>query len=119
MPYEDLMLGFWKWKERTTTSPSGRQLGIYKALLKDNHRPKKKTTTAATKPPVPLKTSPTVTTTKAPERNGADVMQMIHKLLVMAVRHCHTFDRWTKIWNLFIEKDIGNPQIDRLQTLRG
>jgi len=119
MPYDDLMLGLRKWKERTTTSPSGRHLGIYKALLKDDHRPKKKKTSGATKTPVPPKTGSTVTTTPAPERNGADVMKMIHKLLVMAVRHCHTFDRWTKIWNLFIEKDIGNPQIDRLQTLRG
>jgi len=54
---------------------------------------------------------------KPPDRNGSDVMKMIHKLLVMAVRHCHTFKRWTTIWNLFIEKDLGNPQIDRLRTL--
>jgi len=44
-------------------------------------------------------------------------MQMIHKLLVMAVRHCHTFERWKTIWNLFLEKDIGNPQINRLCML--
>jgi len=44
-------------------------------------------------------------------------MQMIHKLLVMAVRHCHTFERWKTIWNLFLEKDIGNPQINRLRML--
>ena len=44
-------------------------------------------------------------------------MQMIHKLLVMAVCHCHTFERWKTIWNLFLEKDIGNPQINRLRML--
>jgi len=52
-----------------------------------------------------------------PERNGSDVMNMIHKLLVMAVKHCHTFDRWTTIWNLFIEKDLGTPYVDCLRTL--
>jgi len=42
---------------------------------------------------------------------------MIHKLLVMAVFHCHMFDRWTTIWNLFNEKDLGKLQIDQLCTL--
>jgi len=44
-------------------------------------------------------------------------MQLIHKLLVMAVRHCHTYERWNTIWNFFIEKDPGSPKIDHLCTL--
>jgi len=44
-------------------------------------------------------------------------MQLIHKLLVMAVCHCHTYERWNTIWNFFIEKDPGSPKIDRLHTL--
>ncbi len=44
-------------------------------------------------------------------------MHLIHKMLVLAVRHCHTFERWTKIWNFFIEKDIGHPHIQRLRML--
>jgi len=43
MPYESLMQGFQKWKERTSTSPSGQHLGIYKALLKDDNHDKRKT----------------------------------------------------------------------------
>jgi len=42
MPYDNLMQGFRKWKECTSTSPSGHHLGIYKALLKDDNRDKKK-----------------------------------------------------------------------------
>jgi len=40
LEFEALMAGFKKWPERTTTSPSGRHLGIYKSLLKDRHTEK-------------------------------------------------------------------------------
>jgi len=35
----------------------------------------------------------------------------------MAVQHCHTFECWTTIWNFFIEKEIGNPNINKLKAL--
>jgi len=35
LDFDQLMNGYRKWPERTTTSPSGRHLGIYKSLLKD------------------------------------------------------------------------------------
>jgi len=35
LKYDTLMDRFCKWPEWTTTSPSGRHLGIYKSLLKD------------------------------------------------------------------------------------
>jgi len=35
LDFELLMQGFKKWPKRTTTSPSGRLLGVYKSLLKD------------------------------------------------------------------------------------
>jgi len=35
----------------------------------------------------------------------------------MAIQHCHTYDRWRTIWNLFLEKDIGVPQITKLRAL--
>jgi len=41
------------------------------------------------------------------------MMQMIHKLLIMAVQLVIL----TTIWNLFIKKNLGNPQMDRLRTL--
>jgi len=132
MPYDGLMQGFHKWKEQTTTSPSGRHLGVYKALLKDGHQekhaqkkaPKMNLTLPKTPPgsgqshdnPSNILTTATRNEDQ-PEQTSSDVMQLIHKLLVMAVRHCHTFDRWNTIWNFFIKKDLGNPQIDCLRTL--
>jgi len=100
LQFDDLMQGFKKWPERTSTSPSGRHLGIYKSLLKDF-------------PPPTKKEDP-----KPPERTyGITMMQTIFNMLYMAVRHTHTYDRWKVIWNMFLEKDIGNPQINRLRTL--
>lgn len=34
MSLDDMIQGFAKWREQTSTSPSGRHLGIYKALVK-------------------------------------------------------------------------------------
>jgi len=45
------------------------------------------------------------------------MMQMLFNMLYMAVRHTHIYNRWKVIWNMFLKKDIGNPQINRLQTL--
>jgi len=107
MPYEQLMQGFCKWKECTSTSLSGRHLGIYKALLKDENReqPRERKTNLTMRPDTEGPNTDT------PPVNGSDVMHLIHKMLILAIRHCHTFKRWTKIWNFFIEKDIGNPHI--------
>jgi len=90
------MVGIKKWPEQTATSPSGWHLGIYKSLLNDSHHEK---------PGEPI-------TTK-----GIDIMQDIYQLLVLAVKHTHTFQCWQTIWNMFLKKGIGNPRLDWLQTL--
>jgi len=41
----------------------------------------------------------------------------IYRLLVLAVKHTHTFQHWQTIWNMFLEKDIGHSRLDQLQTL--
>jgi len=76
--------------------PLGRHLGIYKTLIKDQHHEQ---------PGEPM-------TTK-----GIDIMQDIHWLIVLALKHTHTFRRWQTIWNLYLEKDPGRPDINCLQTL--
>jgi len=58
LDFDTLMQGIRKWPERTTTSPSGRHLGIYKSLLKDK---------PPTNPPADL----------PPRTYGRDVMQYI------------------------------------------
>jgi len=81
-PFAAMLEGFHKWPERTSTSPSGRHLGIYKSLTKDaNKRPAKckpQTTQMKLQPSKKQKT---------PEYNGAHVLRIIHQLLTMAVQH--------------------------------
>jgi len=38
LDFDKLTEGFKKWPEKTSTSPSGRHLSVYKSLLKDVHR---------------------------------------------------------------------------------
>jgi len=38
-------------------------------------------------------------------------------MLCMAVKHMHTFGRWKVIWNLFLEKILGTPYINKLCAL--
>jgi len=96
LEFESLMKGFRKWPERTATSPSGRHLGVYKSLLRDQHHEKQ---------------GEPITT------KGVDIMMEIYRLLVLSVKHTHTFERWKTVWNLYLEKDPGRPRIDRLRTL--
>jgi len=96
--FEELMKGFKKWPERTTTSPSGRHLGVYKSLLKD-HLPKD--------PPPDL----------PPQTYGIEVMQSIFSLLQLALRHVHVYKCWKTVWNMYLEKKPGYPHLDYLRTL--
>jgi len=96
----------------------GHHWGLYKALLKDDNWQQKKTSncTPANNTDVPPATNPDNTKPK-PEPNGADVMHLVHKFLVLAIQHSHTFNCWKRIWNFFIENDLGNPNINSLHTL--
>ena len=86
--YEELQEGIKKWPERTTTSPSGRHLGIYKSLqrhviAKDNKNP--------------------IPTTDAIVE-GRDVLYLVFDIMTMALKHTYTLERWKKVWTIFIEK---------------
>jgi len=95
---EALIQGLKRWPERTTTSPSGRHLGIYKALAKHFPPPKDETKDQ------PLDTHPI--------KSGNDVLKLLVWMMTLAVTHTHTYDCWKTIWTILLEKDIGNPQID-------
>ncbi len=110
LTFDDMISGFWKWPERTSTSPSGRHLGIYKSLSKDANRLQR------CKQP-PMKQPTATTPAQQPVYDGKNMLKLIHQLLCMAVQHCHTFDWWRTIWNLFLEKEIGVPKITKLRVL--
>jgi len=92
------MQGFKKWPERTTTSPSGRHLGVYKSLLKD---------LPPSNPPPDYE----------PRTYGIDIMQCIYHSLLLALQHTHAYECWKVVWNMYLEKIPGSPYINRLRTL--
>jgi len=77
--YEELQNGITKWAEKTTTSPSGRHLGIYKSLQK--HVLTKEAMEAL---------SPTQSA--APLKQGRDVLFMIFDIMSLALLHTYTLD---------------------------
>jgi len=98
LTFKGMAAGFKKWPERMATLPSGQHLGIYKSMLKD--LPEKDD----------HKQDP-------PKFRGLHIMQSVHALLQLAIKHTHTFQRWRVIWNMYLEKDLGFPKLSRLRTI--
>jgi len=99
LQFDSLMQGFKKWPERTSTSPSGCHLGIYKSLLKDSQHPQKK------KNPNPRE--------NLWHTNDADDLQHV---VYGCTTHPHVRPLEGRM-EYVLEKDIGNLQINRLRTL--
>jgi len=38
-------------------------------------------------------------------------------MLQLALKHTHIYEQWKTIWNMYLEKRPGNPQLDCLHTL--
>ena len=79
---DDIKKGFQGWKESTSTSPSGRHLGHYKALIQD---------------PV--------------------MVDCLSKFLDIAVTRGISIPRWQHAVNVMIEKDAGDPKLNRLRII--
>jgi hypothetical protein len=80
---EEYRKGFRSWSETTPTSPSGRHLGIYKALL------------------LPLEN---ITS------DMCDTLNVVTRLGLVP-------SRWCRAISVMIEKDAGNPNINRLRII--
>jgi len=101
--YSKLLEGIKRWPERTTTSPSGRHLGIYKTLAK--HVVKKDKDKAPIQEPTDGLTQ------------GQDIIFLVFDLMSITLKHTYPLERWRKVWTIFIEKEIGNPDLNRLHCL--
>jgi hypothetical protein len=103
--FNDMCEGFSKWRESTTTSPSGKHLGVYKALINavkfDLHEKSFKTRTTS---------DPSITV-------AYKCLVIQHKLMALAITNCHTYQRWTVVHNFLLEKIPGVPRIDKLRVI--
>jgi len=102
--YEELQKGIKKWPEKTTTSPSGRHLGMYKSLQQNTVNKKDQPKLPPNIPPPLLK-------------QGQDVLYLIFDIMTLALYHMHTLKRWKTVWTMFIKKDLGNPDLNLLQCI--
>jgi hypothetical protein len=96
--FQEMCYNFQKWKEQTTTSPSSKHLGIYKSLInavRFNIQPDTEDTP--------------ILATRA--------LEIQHMILNLAVRECHTLERWQTVHNFFLEKLPGNPLIEKLRVI--
>jgi hypothetical protein len=113
IPFDQMVLGFHKWRESTTTSPSGKHLGIYRSLTKQ-YLQRTKATTDITPRPEPNKDKPSRPTAT---ETATQALHIQHMLLTLAINHTHTFDRWKTIHNFFIEKIPGRPLLEKLRVI--
>ncbi|GAX26437.1 hypothetical protein FisN_37Hu013 [Fistulifera solaris] len=106
----DLMQKFRKWRESTSTSPSGRHLGLYKAILKGEN-PILTSDTSAT-PYERIQQSPT----QEPD-HGALFYDCLAQIINICVKTGYVLKRWRRIHNVMLEKLPGTPLIEKLRVI--
>jgi hypothetical protein len=80
-----------RWKESTSMSPSGRHLGHYITLLKRIG--------------------------DELDEVGETILQLHHTMLRIAQYRCKPYKRWKTETEVMLEKDKGDPKIDRLRII--
>ena len=88
-----------KWRESTSTSPSGRHLGHYKAcvaVIDKKLFPKER---------------------KRLQRLQEQISNAYITMINYATKHNYSFDRWKTIVNMMIYKESGNSFINRLRVI--
>jgi hypothetical protein len=104
VPFAAMVNGLKKWKENTSTSPSGKHLGIYKSFVN------------ALTYNIGTEAELTETTISLPSiaQKGLTIQ---HLLINLAIQHKHTYHQWTKVHNIFIKKLPGVPLLDKLRVI--
>ena len=97
---DDMSQGFKNWKETTSTSPSGRHLGHYKATLAYPHLEETEDENGNAIIPPSIR-----------------IMGAVTKLADMAIRHGLVLDRWCNVTNVMIEKIPGKPMYNKLRVI--
>jgi hypothetical protein len=102
---DPMIKGLHKWREATTTSPSGKHLGIYRTLTRQHIHG---STT-------PAKTASVRDSAKTEVATKALAIQ--NMILNLAIMHTHTLERWKVIHNFFLEKLPGRPLLEKLRVI--
>jgi hypothetical protein len=113
MSFNDMCIGFAKWRESTTTSPSNKHLGIYKSMInarKFNIRTNIETINQ-------IEYSNNIDQHQSPIPIAETTLHIQYLLMQLAVTHCHTYKRWQVVHNFLIEKTPGLPLLNKLRVI--
>ena len=103
--YKEFTIGFRKWRENTSTSPSGRHLGHYKALLRAEIIDDKDTGDNNNQ----------LITIKNPI--GDEILKAIYFVAMSTLKAGETLERWKNVQSSMLEKEPGNPLVHRLRVI--
>jgi hypothetical protein len=110
MPLTSMIDGFNKWRESTSTSPSGKHLGIYRTLTRAYNN-------YYTSNPQETKQKQRQQESTNYKHTAELALTIQHSLINLAIKHNHTYRRWLTIHNLFIDKLPGQPRLDKLRVI--
>jgi hypothetical protein len=96
---EDFYHGFQHWKESTSTSPSGRHLGHYKAIINDPERKK------------------AACDENYVSKHKLDFLEVYTKLVNIPLKYGFAPEGWCTSITVMIKKDLGSPRIEGLQVI--
>jgi hypothetical protein len=103
-PLHDMIKGLSHWREATSTSPSGKHLGFYKSLI------------IATKHNI-LAKEESLRNPSTKDTIASKLIQIQHLLINLAIKTCHTYERWKIVHNFFLEKLPGQPLLEKLRVI--
>ena len=89
---EDVRAGYKRWRESTSTSPSGLHLGHEKAIMRYDEE-------------------------DGENRLSDRIFKLKATFLNMAIEHGHVYSRWKTIVNAMIEKIPGKPLLNKLRVI--
>jgi hypothetical protein len=102
--FDDFIKGLLRWRESTSTSPSGRHLGIYKTLVTVHINSSGEFDAAA---------EGELSTKYKAQR----ILELVHGLATTTTRLGFYLQRWTRVINVMIYKEPGNYNLDKLRVI--
>jgi hypothetical protein len=102
--FEDFCNAIRHWDEKTTTSPSGRHLGHYRALLMNFEERSIKTNTANN-------------TSDSEPSKAICILKVYYNILIAAINSGTSLQRWQTSHTSMIQKVVGNSRIDKLRVI--
>jgi len=55
--------------------------------------------------------------TTGPLKQGRNILYLIFDIMQIALKHAYALQRWRQVWTIFIEKELGNPELKCLRCL--